>query len=153
MIVLRLFFALPLFLSIVTYMLNPHWMAWSSFVLPVWLRLAGAGTGLCAAFLIYWVMRSIGSNISETVLTKSRQRLVTHGPYRWVRHPLYSTGTLMLISIGLIAANWLILFFSLLAVIMIVLVVIPKEEQELIKKFGDAYMQYRQTAGRIFPRF
>ena len=46
LILLRLVFALPLFLSIVAFVVNPAWMAWSSVAVPVWVRWIGAVLGL-----------------------------------------------------------------------------------------------------------
>jgi protein-S-isoprenylcysteine O-methyltransferase Ste14 len=46
---------------------------------------------------------SIGANISETILTKRTHQLVTHGPYRWIRHPLYAFSLLELFSLALLA--------------------------------------------------
>ena len=151
-VLLRLLFALPLFLSILVYIINPAWMAWSSVALPAWLRWGGAVIGIGIMPLTYWVLKTIGRNISETVLTKETHELVTTGPYRWVRHPLYAVGTLMLIAISLLAANWFIGGMTLLALVMIVLVVIPKEEANLIETFGEAYRAYMKNTGRLLPR-
>ena len=64
----RLLFAAPLFLSIFAYMLNPAWMARSAISLPTWLRWLVAAIGLAMLPLVYWVFSSIGNNISETFL-------------------------------------------------------------------------------------
>ena|SRR5215472_1636072 len=77
----RLLFAAPLYLPILAYMLNPDWMAWAAVPLPIWLRWLGAAVGLSALPFVYWVFSSIGSNISETTLTKETHRLVSHGPF------------------------------------------------------------------------
>jgi protein-S-isoprenylcysteine O-methyltransferase Ste14 len=55
-----------------------------------------------------WLFSSIGSSITQTVATKKDHELITHGPYGWVRHPLYSVGTLMFMALALVAANWFI---------------------------------------------
>lgn len=149
---LRLCFALPLFLSIFAYMINPEWLAWSVVSLPVEVRWVGVGFGLACVPLLWWVFSSIGSNISETVLTKAEHELVVHGPYRWVRHPLYSVATLMFVSCGVIASSWWILLFAVVAVVMIAGVVIPREEKALVAKFGESYEAYRLRAGRLFPK-
>ncbi|MFP6595954.1 MAG: isoprenylcysteine carboxylmethyltransferase family protein [Candidatus Hydrogenedentota bacterium] len=151
-VLLRLFFALPLFLSIFAYMINPELLAWSVVSVPVEVRWVGVGFGLACVPLLWWVFSSIGSNISETVLTKAEHELVTHGPYRWVRHPLYSVATLMFISCAVIASSWWILLFAVVALVMIAVVVIPREEEALVAKFGEAYEAYRLRAGRLFPR-
>ena len=150
--VTRLLFAAPLYLPILAYMLNPAWMAWSSIALPVGLRWLGAAVGLGALPLVYWVMSSIGNNISETFLTKEKHVLVTHGPYRWVRHPLYSTATMALASLSILGANWFMLAMTGVAFIGIAALVVPREEIELIRKFGDGYREYVLRTGRFAPR-
>jgi protein-S-isoprenylcysteine O-methyltransferase Ste14 len=100
----------------------------------------------------HWVFTSLGRNVSETVLTKSHHELVTSGPYRWIRHPLYTTGIALFLAIGLIAASWFILLFGLITVASIQIVVIPIEERELLTKFGQEYRHYMQRTGRLLPR-
>ena len=109
--------------------------------------------GLGVAPLNLWMLRSLGKNISETILTKESHELVKTGPYRWLRHPLYSFGLLMIGGLSLIAANWLMAALALAAVVFFSLVIIPREETELVKKFGSLYEDYRKDAGRLLPRF
>lgn len=147
----RLLFAAPLYLPILAYMLNPAWMAWSAMSLPAWLRWLGATVSLAMWPLIYWVFSSIGNNISETFLTKTKHVLVAHGPYRWVRHPLYSAATMSLVALSLLAANWFMLAMASAAFLGIAGLVIPREEAELIQKFGDEYRGYMGRTGRFAP--
>jgi protein-S-isoprenylcysteine O-methyltransferase Ste14 len=148
----RLLFAAPLYLPLVAYMLNPDWMAWAALPLPGWLRWLGAGIGLAALPLLYWVFSSIGSNISETALTKEKHRLVTNGPFHWVRHPLYFVATVILTSMGILAANWFMLATACLALLGITAFIIPKEEAQLVRKFGPEYQDYMHRTGRFLPR-
>lgn len=149
---LRLLFAAPLYLSMVAYMANPNWMAWSSMPLPSWLRWAAAAVGLGMLPLLFWILRTLGSNISETFLTKENHTLVTHGPYRRVRHPLYTVATIAFISLGILATNWFMMAMALLAIILISTVVIPREEDNLIRKFGVEYREYNERTNRLLPR-
>ena len=148
----RLVVALPLFGGVLAYILSPRWMAWSSYGGPEWLRWLGVALGFAAIVSARWVLRAIGANVSETILTKSSHQLVTHGPYRWIRHPLYTTGVLLFIALGLIAANWFVLTFALIALLSIRFVVVPMEERELIGRFGAAYQEYRRGTGAMSPR-
>jgi protein-S-isoprenylcysteine O-methyltransferase Ste14 len=138
-------------LSIIIYLLNPAWMQWAAVLLPDWLRWFGVGTGIAALPLMYWLFRSIGRNITQTVKTRKEHQLVTHGPYRWVRHPLYSVGTLLFGSFALIAANWFMGLLTLLGFVML-RVRLPKEEHNLIARFGDEYRDYMKRTGRFIPR-
>ena len=88
-VVFRAVFAFPLFAAVVAYLINAAWMAWSALSLPAgYAGLAGdRRPGVPSA---WWLFSNLGKNVSETVLTKSDHSLVTTGPYRWVRHPLYA---------------------------------------------------------------
>ena len=152
MLLLRLLFAAPLYLAFLAYMMNPDWMAWSSFPLPAWSRWLAACVGLGVAPMLYWVVSSLGRNISETFLTKEHHVLITYGPYHWVRHPLYSIATIALISLSILAANWFMLVMGVLMLIVVSVLIIPREEAELLRKFGVAYGEYRERTGRLTPR-
>lgn len=148
----RVVVAVPLFLAVLAYVVSPSWMAWSAVAVPGWSRWLGVALGLLAVPGALWVFASLGRNVSETVLTKAHHTLVTTGPYRWIRHPLYATGGVLVLAVGLMAASWFILLFALIALATIRLVVVPLEERELEAKFGDAYRRYRERTGALVPR-
>jgi protein-S-isoprenylcysteine O-methyltransferase Ste14 len=150
--VARAIVAIPLFAGPLLWVLNPRWMSWASVELPVLLRWIGVVLGLATVAAAQWVFRALGPNVSETVLTKDEHQLVTVGPYRWVRHPLYVTATSLLFSIGLMAANGFILAWTLLAATLIRLVIVPREEKELVRRFGDGYLSYMERTGGMLPR-
>ena len=151
-LLMRMGLALLYFGSMVLTIIAPQVMSWASLELPSWLRWVGAGLALGCLPLLWWVFRSIGDNISETVLTKVDHQLVTLGPYRWVRHPLYSASLLMFFSLGLMAASWLIMLLAATGAVIFRLVVIPKEEGRLIQAFGEDYQAYRSQTGAMLPR-
>ena len=142
---------LVLWLSPLLYLVNPSWMAWSRMGLPEWVRWLGVGTGLICTGLIYWLFSSIGSGITPTSATRKEHQLVTQGPYRWVRHPLYTVGSALFISFGMMADNWFIALLGILAFIAMAMRT-PKEEANLIEKFGDEYRQYMKHTGRFLPK-
>lgn len=150
MVLLRLF-GLIGWLSVITYLINPDWMKWSEMPLPDWIRFIGVITGAVSVPLLYWLFRSIGRNITQTVKTRKEHELVTNGPYRWVRHPLYSVGTLLFLSFALISSNWFIGLMTLMSLVML-MVRLPKEEMNLIERFGDEYKDYMRRTGRLIPR-
>ncbi len=152
-LILRAFLTLPLLLAILLYAFLPEAMNWSSVLLPVWTRWLGAGLGIACVPLLWWVFASIGSNISETVLTKRGHRLVTDGPYRWVRHPLYGVALLEIFALSLIASNWFIALLWLIGVLVFRYLVIPIEEANLIVSFDGEYEQYRERTGALAPWF
>jgi protein-S-isoprenylcysteine O-methyltransferase Ste14 len=138
-------------LSVFAWMINPRWLAWSSLPLPVWLRWAGVIALLTGSALLVWTFRTLGTNLTDTVVTRETHTLVVHGPYRWIRHPLYSSAALLIVAMSLIAANWFF-FVSGVALLWILIVRTRTEEQNLVARFGDSYQRYMERTGRFVPR-
>ncbi len=151
LVALRAGVTLPFLLAIVAYVAHPPTMSWSAVDLPLWARWAGVAVGLATIPSVAWVLGALGRNVSETVLTKADHALVTAGPYRWVRHPLYTTGLALLGAITLMAANWFFGLFAIVAGVLIRYVVIPPEEHALVAKFGDDYRRYMTQSSRLLP--
>jgi protein-S-isoprenylcysteine O-methyltransferase Ste14 len=143
---------LMLWLSPLVYLINPAWMAWSKIGLPESVRWLGVGFGILCVLGIYWLFTSIGTGISPTSATRKEHQLVTSGPYRWVRHPLYTVGSSMFIAFGMMSDNWFIALLGILAFIGMAIRT-PKEEANLIEKFGDEYREYMKRTGRFLPKF
>jgi protein-S-isoprenylcysteine O-methyltransferase Ste14 len=142
---------LILWLSPFVYLINPAWMAWSRIGLPEWARWLGVGLGLIGVFGVYWLFSSIGSGISPTSATRQKHVLSTKGPYKYIRHPLYTFGSSLFIAFGMMADNWFIALLGILAFIGMA-VRTPKEEANLIEKFGDEYREYMKRTGRFLPK-
>ena len=109
---------------------------------PPKLRWVGLALGVLTVPAVHWVLSSLGRNVSETVLTKERHELVSGGPYRWVRHPLYTAGLTLLLALGLMAGSCFVLLATGIAFALVVVFVIPREEQALLAKFGERYQAY-----------
>ncbi len=149
-LVLRLA-GLCLWIATFAYLITPASVQWATFPLLVWVRWIGVVLGLTCSLLMYWTLSSLGKNLTDTVVTRANAFLVTHGPYRWVRHPFYVTAALLMASVTLLTANWLIGLCSLI-VLLLLAVRTPKEEQMLIERFGQEYRDYMAKTGRFIPR-
>lgn len=142
---------LILWLSPFVYLINPQWMTWSKLELSEWLRWLGVGLGVFSTLGIYWLFSSIGTGITPVSATRKEHKLVTNGIYRYIRHPLYTFGSFMFISFGMMADSW---FIAALGILTFILMAIrtPKEEANLIEKFGDEYREYMKRTGRFLPK-
>lgn len=149
-VVLRLA-GLSLFVVTFAYLIAPQSVQWAMFPLPRPIRWFGAVTGLLCSVLMFWTLTSLGKNLTDTVVTRVNATLVTNGPYRWVRHPFYVTTALVMVSVTLLTANWLIGIGSFIVLAMLAIRT-PKEEQNLIKRFGQQYLDYMSRTNRFFPR-
>jgi protein-S-isoprenylcysteine O-methyltransferase Ste14 len=121
--------------------------------LPGWLRLLGALLFLAGDILFYASHRALSKNWSAKVEIQHGHELVVSGPYRWMRHPMYSA--LFLIGTGmlLLSANWLAGGPFLVTFTLLYLTRVDDEEQLLLEHFGPAYEEYRQHTGRLLPKF
>jgi protein-S-isoprenylcysteine O-methyltransferase Ste14 len=140
-----------LWLATFAWLVRPEWMRSTSFPLPDGVRWIGAGLGACGMAAMWWTLASLGKNLTDTVATRANATLVTHGPYRWVRHPFYVAAALLMLSVTLTAANWLIGLCGL-AVIGLLAARTPIEERMLLARFGADYRNYMATTGRFVPR-
>lgn len=150
LVALRLFGLLVL-LPLFGYLLVPDWVAWARLSLPDWLRWLAAVVAIALLPLVYWVLVSIGNNISPVQVTRQNHQLVTHGPYRYVRHPLYSVGLTFILAVAVMSALWWLAAGVLVAFVALWLRT-AKEEAWLIETFGDEYRTYMQRTGRFFPK-
>lgn len=149
MILLRLF-GFSMWLGLIVYLINPSWMNWSSMALPAWLRWTGAGLVVLAIPLIHWMFRSLGKNATDTVAIRKEHSLVTEGPYKYIRHPMYSFSVLSFMGFSLLTANWFIGITGLVALIFLA-VRTPIEESKLEEAFGEAYREYAKNTARFIP--
>lgn len=133
------------------YLLVPAGFQWGAFPLPEWIRWVGVVAGALCSLLMYWTLSSLGKNLTDTVVTRKDAILVTHGPYRWIRHPFYVTAALLMASVTILTANWLIGLSSLIVLVLLA-VRTPKEEAMLIERFGQPYQDYMVKTGRFVPR-
>jgi len=143
--------ALVFFVSFAMYVANPQRMAWSAVPLPAWVRWSGVAIIGATAVLLLWTLRSLGTNLTDTVVTRKVHTLVVDGPYRWVRHPFYDAAALLLLGLSIGSANWFMLatgamVFTLLAVRS------RTEERLLVARFGDDYQRYMTRTNRFVPR-
>ena len=151
LLIIRPLLGLPWYGVVLCWFFAPRWVSWSFLRLPLWLRVSGlllAGLGL----LLLWCGHcALGKNFRPTLETSPDQELVTTGPYRYIRHPLYLAFLLMLTSTGLISSNWFVGGVGVLLIASITVVRIPAEELLLEQRFGERYREYRQCTPALLP--
>ena len=149
---LRALFGIPYILLLFVYMFIPSILGWARIDLPEAARWVGAVLAVITIPLIYWVQWALGSNFSTTLHVRDAHTLVEHGPYRWVRHPMYTVLYLQAIGLLLLTANLFIGGIYLLALTLVVISRVNNEEQAMIEKFGEEYRRYMLRTGRFLPK-
>ena len=111
-----------------------------------------AGLVIVAAGLVFsvWARITIGRHWSATVTVKEGHELVENGPYRWVRHPIY-TGLLVGFAGTALALDewrgWLAVLIAFAALWR----KLRLEERWMSEQFGERYAEYRKRTAALFP--
>jgi protein-S-isoprenylcysteine O-methyltransferase Ste14 len=98
-----------------------------------------------------WAVRTLGASFTFDVRVAADQRVVTGGPYRFLRHPSYTGLIASYVGLGLTFGNWLSL--AVIAILPTAGLVyrIRVEESALREKLGAAYAQFASGRKRIIP--
>lgn len=109
---------------------------------------------ICIPFLVIGAWTAI-KGVKEVTLrvaeTHRPQRIVTTGVYSIVRHPQHLGALLAHLGISFLLSAWYSLLSTPLMVALIVLIS-RKEEEELVREFGDEYVRYRKKVPMLIPR-
>jgi protein-S-isoprenylcysteine O-methyltransferase Ste14 len=118
---------------------------------PDWIRWLGAlillpGTSLLAAAHHY-----LGKSFHSLVVQKSGQVLVESGPYRFIRHPIYTAYILNYFGGGLLASSLVLTFVPGPLYLLFIALRLHEEEAAMVDQFGAAYRAYMTRTGRFLP--
>ena len=140
----------PLALTCLAFIIQPRWVDFARIEVPVALRWTGIPIGVLGVALFAWMFRHLGLNVTSTSMPRAAATLVTTGPYRWIRHPMYSAALILIVASTLLTANIIV---AACGVIMFVLMAARSrvEEERLIAKFGEAYRAYQRSTGKFLP--
>jgi protein-S-isoprenylcysteine O-methyltransferase Ste14 len=110
-----------------------------------WLGLPLIGSGLVVGAAAVRTMRRSGTNVNPS---EPATALVTNGPFRFSRNPIYLAFTLLYSGVAILAnALWVALPLPIILVV-IQRGVIEREERYLERRFGTAYRQYKDSVRR-----
>ena len=147
----RLFLFFYMLAAAVLYAVNPVWISTVAIPFPAWSRWLGAALGGVSLPLLIWVHHTLGKHWSTNLQVREEHRLVTSGPYRWVRHPMYTVLFTYFIGLTLLSATWLIAALTVSS-ILVLYRRISIEELMMQEQFGDEYTAYIARTGRLLPR-
>lgn len=81
------------------------------------------------------------------------QKLVITGPYGYVRNPMAVAGIGQGIAVSVFSGSCAVLFYVLLGAFVWHWFVRPTEEEDMYKRFGEPYMQYKKSVRCWIPRW
>ena len=108
----------------------------------------GSALACAAGSLAIWaalVMKAHGTNIRPD---RPSLKIVTSGPYRFTRNPIYLSLCLLQLGLGFILNGWIPLLFTIPLALILHFGVIMREEQYLESKFGEQYISLKKAVHR-----
>lgn len=119
----------------------PGSFAWGRFLFGLLILIAGQSLRLWAAgYIPKYRTEVIGAPV-----------LVTWGPYKWVRNPLYAGNAVMGLGWALMVGWYWVAAFTVAFILLYSMIIIPTEEEFLESKFGTVYRDYRKLVPSLIP--
>ena len=117
---------------------------------PYALEFAKAGVALAYVGLAFaiWARVTLGRSWGMPMSLHDNPELVTSGPYRFVRHPIYTGLSAMLIGTALVYPLAVVPCVAMIAYSLFSSV---REERDMQNRFGDAYLEYKKRSKRLVP--
>jgi len=115
-----------------------------------YIRLAGLLLSFAGFFIMNWSVMVLGKQFSVDVTIQEDHRLVTSGPYRYIRNPRYSGILLFLAGIPVVFLAWIPLILDFL-LIFVLLWRIRDEEKLMQEEFGKEWEEYKTRTRSLIP--
>lgn len=141
-----------LLVATAAYLATPGRLGWMFVPVPACARAVAVGVGLAALALLVWTHLTLKEEFTSTLALRSDHRLITTGPYRYVRHPMYSAYFALFLAAGTFTRSWLIGGLGISVIGTLMTTRLAREEAMLQKRFGLLYVEYASNTGRFLPR-
>jgi protein-S-isoprenylcysteine O-methyltransferase Ste14 len=130
---------------------SPRWVGIHPHPMATWPGRAWIGVAICAAgvALVIASRRTLGRNWSDLVVLKRNHELIQSGPYRWIRHPLYS-GMLLAILGSAITVNFRLAYIAV-PIVWLGFWLKARREEALLEQQFPEYRHYRQRVKAFIP--
>ena len=138
------------FIILILYLVYFPLVLWFTIPLPLIVRWIGVVAAILCVPSLYWIHTILDKQYSAQLEIQDDHSLIESGPYRKVRHPMYTVFITFLVGIALVVSNLLGLILSLLITCSFPSIA-KTEEAMLTDTFGEEYRSYMKRTGRFLP--
>jgi len=125
--------------------------SFAEYPLSVGSLVAGVGCLVVGLWLFYRSHADLGTNWSVTLQVREHHKVVSHGIYCSIRHPMYAALFVYSIGQALVIPNWVAGPSYLIPFTILCAFRMPAEEAMMIEEFGDEYAAYMAKTKRLVP--
>jgi protein-S-isoprenylcysteine O-methyltransferase Ste14 len=130
---------------------DPSFLVINSVLILLLVEIGGLIIYLSGFFLMAWALIRLGLNYQlGGVDPRSSDRMVINGPYRFIRHPMYTAALCIALGLALLIQSTAC-FAAFCIYVVLIILLIPYEEENLIRAYGEPYKQYQQKVGKLVP--
>lgn len=116
--------------------------------LPPAVRLGGFGLMLVGFIIDGWAMLTLRRAHTTIMPHRGALVLVSDGPYRFSRNPIYVGNTIVIAGLGVVIASWWLLLAAFAATALVFVLAVRREEMHLALRFGAAWDSYASRVRR-----
>jgi protein-S-isoprenylcysteine O-methyltransferase Ste14 len=138
-------------LILAIYIITPDWIDWGHMNISTTWRSLGVFIGLLSIVLQAWTYMSLNSGFIGKDHRTMQHVLVMRGPYRLIRHPMYTGLYLFAIGAMMVSSNWFVGVTWLVGITIFVMFRMHREEEKLAQDFGERYSLYRKKTAAFVP--
>jgi protein-S-isoprenylcysteine O-methyltransferase Ste14 len=128
------------------------WFHMFDYSLPPWQIMIALILFILGLIIRFIAQQTLSRSWSFTLETSETHKLVRNGIYSITRHPIYLSLIFWAIAQPVLLQNYIAGFGGAVAVILIWLIRVPREEELLLERFGDEYRDYMVQTGRLFTK-
>lgn len=128
----------------------PPYTATAGIKFSIW-NVIGAVLLIGGTVLRLYAIRTLGRYFTATVQIKEQHKIITAGPYKFLRHPSYTGAFIAMLGCALLLQSIAGLLVFGIAMLYVYCLRIETEEKTLIQNFGDEYLKYSRHTWKMFP--
>jgi protein-S-isoprenylcysteine O-methyltransferase Ste14 len=151
LIIVRAALGIVFYAALAVWLFRPQSFPWAVLPIPPGVRWTAVALLVPVMWFFAASFRALDINYRGGVGLYDHHSLVTSGPYRYVRHPIYIAFIAIMLLVLVVSSNWVLGVSGFLLVTSIAVARIPVEERQLQERFGSTWDDYRARTNSIIP--
>ena len=130
---------------------DPSSLVIKSGLILLLIEIGGLIIYLSGFIIMAWALIILGMNYQlGGVDPRASDKLVINGPYKFIRHPMYTSALCIALGLACLIQS-ITCFIAFCIYLVLIILLIPKEEKSLISAYGEPYKQYQQNVRKLVP--